>query len=950
MNHYSHYRARLGKSRIARIVSRLFHNIDRTTLIKNLFLTALACALFGAILFLAAYAWYSRDLPDPNTLLTRNVELATKIYDRTGTHLLYTIAGNKERTLVTIDQIPEDLKNAVIAIEDQRFYEHRGISVKGLLRAVIFRGTRGGGSTITQQLVKNAILNNERTFGRKFKEIILSIALERNFTKDQILQMYFNEIGYGGRLYGVESAAQAYYRKHVSDLTLAESATLAGLPQLPTTYLNNFDLLKERRNRVLGEMLEMGFVTQEEADAAMAEEITITIPEGGLATAPHFVLWVKEQLIEKYGEQGIDVEEDGLRILTTLDYDKQKLAEQSVADGVAANGESYGFNNASLVSIDPKTGQVLAMVGSAGWDNEEIDGQVNVALRPLQPGSSFKPIVYAAGFEKGYTPNTLLWDINTTFATATGNYEPKNYSLNESGPVSARKALQGSLNIPAVKMLYLVGVDRALDFAERLGYSTFEDRSDFGLAIVLGGAEVKLLEHTNAYAVFANNGKYRDVVSVLRVEDAEGNVLEEWKAEDHPGTQVMDSNIAAMTSNVLSDNEARAYVFTASNYLTLGSRPAAAKTGTTNDYNDAWTVGYTPSLATGVWVGNTDGTEMFRSADGSKVAAPIWNSYMRAALEGTTIEAFPTASISTTGKAVLDGQMPTQTITIDTISGKLATAYTPERFRKEVTCGEYHEILHYVDKNDPTGPIPENPSSDPYYAAWEASLQDYINRHNADLQDGETAYEDCEIPTEEDDVHTPKNQPSIRISEPDNAEAVGRTFTVRYDVELKRAFSRVEFAVNDRVFDRSTDMDRTEITLPSWVDAGTHTLTVTVYDDAENAGSDDTDITVTEDSTSAASLRITNPFNNQTIVKIAPTYLIALEVQDSSRAERVVVTAKDLWSGVETTVGEVNSPSAISTLQWTLPNESAYIITAMTTYNDGTTAEAEPVKVFVKDL
>lgn len=950
MNRYSHYRARLGKSRLVRLFKRLFHNVDRKTLVKNVFLAGLACILFGAILFLGAYAWYSRDLPDPNILLTRNLALSTKIYDRSGEHLLYTIAGDKERTLVTIDQIPDDLKNAVIAIEDQHFSTHHGISVKGLLRAVIFGGNRGGGSTITQQFVKNAILNNARTFDRKFKEIILSLAIERNFSKDEILQMYFNEIGYGGRLYGVESASQAYYNKGVAELTLSESATLAGLPQRPTAYLNDFNLLKDRRNRVLAEMVEMAFITQEEADAAMAEEITVVLPEGGLETAPHFVLWVKEQLIEKYGEQGIDVEEDGLRIITTLDYDKQKLAEQAVADGVAANGETYGFNNAGLVSIDPKTGQVLAMVGSAGWDNEEIDGQVNVALRPLQPGSSFKPIVYAAGFEKGYTPNTLLWDINTVFATATGPYEPKNYSLNENGPVTVRKALQGSLNIPAVKMLYLVGVERALTFAERLGYTTFGDRANFGLAIVLGGAEVELLEHTNAYAVFANNGKHQDISAVLKVEDANGTVLEEWKADEHQGTQVIDSNIAATVSNVLSDNDARAYVFTTSNYLTLGSRPAAAKTGTTNDYNDAWTMGYTPSLVTGVWVGNTDGTEMSRNADGSKVAAPIWNGYMRAALEGTTIEAFPTANIATTGKAVLDGETPTQTIVIDTVSGKLATSYTPERFRKEVTCGKYHEILHYVNKDAPLDAVPEDPSRDAYYSAWEASLQDYLTRHNANLKDGAVAYETCEIPTEEDDVHTPDNAPEISLREPDNNDEVGREFTVRYNVDLHRDFSRVEFAIDDIFFDSTTDMDQETVRLPSWVNAGEHTFTATVYDDADNAASVTIDIDVTEGSDGGTAIRITNPFNNQTIEKTAATYPISVEVPDDEHAQNLLLTARNLWTGDRSTIGEVANPAAISSILWTLPGEAEYVVSATVTYQNGVTVEAEPVKVFVREL
>lgn len=946
MNRFSQYRAKFSQYRLVRLLQQKWRHMDKKTLIKNLVLLAVGGVLLLAILFLGLYAWYLRDLPDPNTLITRDVQLSTKIYDRTGEHLLYEIAGDEKRTLVTLADIPDDLEHAVLTAEDQKFYEHHGIDFKGMLRAVLFGGSRGGGSTITQQLVKNAILTNEKTFTRKFKEIILSLALEKNFTKDEILQMYFNEIPYGSTNYGIESAAQAYYGKHVSSLTLAESATLAGLPQLPTTYLNNPDLLKARRDWILIGMVEQGYITQSQADEAMATDTPVNVDVTGIDAA-HFVFWVKEQLVEAYGERA--VEQDGLTVITSLDYDKQKIAEAAVKNGVETNGPTYGFNNSGLVAADPKTGEILAMVGSKDYFDDDIQGQVNTTLRPLQPGSSFKPIVYAAAFEKGYTPNTILWDVNTTFPTATGNYEPKNYSLNENGPVTLRAALQGSLNIPAVKLLYLVGVQRALDFAERLGYSTFEDRSDFGLAIVLGGAEVKLVDHTAAYGVFANGGTYHEPVSILKVTDAQGNVLDEWKAEEHAGEQVIDRNIAAMTSNVLSDNAARAYVFGANNYLTLGSRPAAAKTGTTNDYNDAWTMGYTPSLVAGVWVGNTDGTEMRRSADGSKVAAPIWNEFMRNALEGTTIEAFPSATIDTTGKDVLDGVMPTKTVTIDTISGKLATEFTPERYRKEVRCGEYHEILHYVDKDNPRGGAPSDPSRDAYYDDWENSLLSYIARHNASLKDGDVAYEECEIPTEEEDVHTARNTPEVTIREPGAHDDVGRSFTVAYDVDVRRDFGRVEFSIDGAYFASSTDRDEDTITLPAWVAAGSHTLTVTAYDDVDNAGSDDVAITVTESSTASSNLHITNPFNNQTIEKTAPTYTLTVEVPAHNDVARIVITSKNLWTSENSTVAEVASPSAIQSVAWTLPVEAQYALYATAYYADGSIAEATPVKVYVRD-
>lgn len=952
MHRYSHYRSKLSLSRLGRLIKTTREAIrkgDTRTLVKNAVLAAGALFLFGAILFLLAYAWYSRDLPDPNTLLTRDVALSTKIYDKTGEHLLYEIAGDKKRTLVTLEQIPQDVKDAVIAAEDANFYSHHGISIKGLARAVIYGGSRGGGSTITQQLVKNAILTNERKLTRKFKEIILSLAIERNFTKDQILQMYFNEIGYGGRNYGIESASQEYFDKSVEDLTLSQSATLAGLPQLPTYYLNNPDALVARRDWILGRMVELGYISQEEADAAKAEEVAISVDVSNI-TAPHFVMWVKEQLVEMYGER--EVEEGGLKVLTSLDYDKQAFAEEAVVAGVEARGESYGFNNSGLVAIDPKTGQVLAMVGSADYFNDEIDGQVNVSLRPLQPGSSFKPIVYAAAFEKGYTPNTIVWDVNTVFPTATGNYEPHNYDLGERGPLTLRKALQGSLNIPAVKTLYLTGIDRALDFAERLGYTTFADRSNFGLAIVLGGAEVQLLEHTNAYATFATNGLHRDIVGILKVEDSKGTVLTEWKAEEHAGEQVVDSNITAMLSNVLSDNAARSYVFGPSSYLQLGGRPVAAKTGTTNDYNDAWTMGYTPSLAAGVWVGNTNGAEMRRGADGSIVAAPIWNAFMQKALEGTTIEAFPAANIPVTGKDMLDGKIPTQTITIDTASGKLATELTPERFRKEVTCGDYHEILYYVDKNDPLGPAPSDPTRDPYYSIWEAAVKAWIDEHNTTLEEGETAYEDCEIPTENDDVHTERNQPEIDIREPDNNNNVDRDFEVRYRVEMRREFSRVEFYIDGTYVDSSTNMSSEDIRLPSWVEAGEHTLSATVYDDVDNQNSDSVTINVTEAGSGAPGIgpTVTNPFNEQTIETTGGNYSVIVETRNADEATQLLLYATNLWTGARTLIGETSAPASIGTINWTLPDEAEYSLVAEVTYADGTVVESEAVRVFVKTI
>lgn len=923
--------------------------IKKGSLIKNLLLLCLALFLGGAILLLSMFAWYSQGLPDPDTILNRDIAQSTKIYDRTGEHLLYEIAPEQKRTLVTIDEIPLIVQQATITAEDRNFYEHSGISIKGIVRAVLSNvinldPTGQGASTITQQFIKKAFLTDDKTYSRKIKEIVIAIALEKKFEKDEILQMYLNEIPYGGTNYGIESAAQSYYNKSIQDVSLAEAATLAALPNRPSTFLNNPDLLKARRDWILDGMVEEGYVTQEEADGAKAQDTPITISLHNIE-APHFVLWVKEQLEEKYGAR--TTETGGLKVITSLDYDKQKIAEEAVTNGLVAKGATYNFNDIGLVSIDPKTGHILSMVGSPDYWNDEADGQVNVTLRPLQPGSSIKPLVYATAFERGYTPNTVLWDVKTTFPTATGNYEPNNYDGREHGYVTMRKALQGSLNIPAVKTLYLAGIENTLSFGERLGYTTLREEY-VGLSMVLGGVRVTPLEHTSAYAAFANGGVRHEPVAILKVEDASGEVLDEWKAEDNPGTQAMNSNLAAVMSNVLSDNAARAYIFGSNNYLTLSGRPAAAKTGTTNEYKDAWTMGYTPSLATGVWVGNADGTVMGARADGSVVAAPIWKEYMDRALKGTPAESFPPAEIASTGKPILDGKIPATTVVIDTASGKLATDLTPERFREEKVCGEYHTILTYIDRENPLGDAPKDPAkADPYYTPWESAIQSYLGRTGGD---GQPKLESCEVPTEEDDVHTQRNKPEIEIREPDNNQNVGRTFTVELDVDTKRAFGRIDYSIDGTYVSTSFDPEGTTLTLPGWVSRGEHTLIAAVYDDVDNTAQDTVQINVNE-SGSEGSFRITNPFEGQTIEKTVDTYNIAIEVPNAGDLATLKVTAQNLWTGEVIVVGETTSPQSITTIVWNLPNTAQYSLTASATtnINGGSTLVSPPVTVYVKE-
>lgn len=916
-------------------------------IIKKTFQLGIVAALLGSLTLLAAFAWYSRDLPDPNSLLTRDVSQSTKIYDRSGAHLLYEVAPDENRTLITIDQVPEYLKQATITAEDRKFYEHHGIDYLGLVRAVVVNTIKlsriKGTSTITQQLVKNAILSSERSYVRKLKEFMLSIAIERTFSKDQILQMYLNEIGYGSTNYGVEAAAHSYFGKSAKDVSLAEAATLAALPNQPSRFLNNPDLLVQRRDWILNSMAELGYISKEQAEEAIKTDTALALNLHNI-TAPHFVMWVKGQLEDEYG--ATEVETGGFKVITTLDYDKQLIAEEAVKNGVEMNGEKYSFKNGALLAIDPKTGEVLSMVGSPDFFDEENDGQVNVTLRSLQPGSSIKPIVYAAAFEKGYTPDTLLWDVTTTFPTETGDYQPKNYDETEHGLVSMRKALQGSLNIASVKTLYLLGIEKALAFATRLGYTTLNDPSKVGLSMVLGGAEVKMIDHVAAYGAFANGGKRVTPFGILKVENKLGEVVEEKKIIDGP--QVLDQKVVSAITNVLADNNARSYVFGANNYLTLGDRPVAAKTGTTNDFNDAWTVGYTPSIVTGVWVGNANGAPMSRGADGSKIAAPIWNEFMRRALLGEAVEGFPEYIKETTGKSVLDGILPQQVVTVDEASGKLATDRTPESFRETLSCGEYHTILKYLSKDDPRGAAPSDPNADPYYSVFEAAISDYISRHNANLKEGEVALSTCTPPTEYDDVHVKKNIPNVRLISPDGGDSVGRAIEIKTEIEIKRSYSRTAVFLDGSLIGTIKNRDGGTVNLPAWVQKGAHSLTVTVYDDVDNSGSAGANISVNQDGANL-SIRITNPFNSQTIEKTESFYRMVVEVPGASEVKKLSVRARSLWTGAEKEITVLESATAINQIDWFLPEAGEYVLEADGILNDGSVIGSEPVTVMVTE-
>ncbi len=918
---------------------RLWNRLLSRGILKNAFLVVILLGIMGSLGVLGAFAFYSRNLPDPAQLTERKISQTTKIFDRTGTHLLYEVYGDQNRTLVKTQEgfckddpsfetdpngIPLKMLEATITAEDRGFCTHPGYDLKGLARAVLFGGTRGGGSTLTQQLVKNAILSNEKSISRKVKELIVAIELERRYSKDEILQIYFNEIPYGSTYYGIQAASQNFYGKQVKDLTLGEIATLAAIPKAPTTYINNPDMLSARRDWILDGMVDQGFITKDESIVAKAEDNSLNAKVSNIH-APHFVFYVKQQLEDKYGQYA--AENGGLKVTTSLDYDLQTIAEEEVTKGVEAKGEKYGFTNGALVSMDPKTGQVLAMVGSKDYFDDAIDGQVNVALRPRQPGSSFKPMVYTSGFEKGYTPNTIMWDVNTSFPNGNDKpYQPFDYDLGERGPLRVRNSLQSSLNLPAIEMTYLVGVSGVLDFAERMGYTTFGDRSRFGLSVGIGAGEVTLLEHADAFATLANEGVRHPAVSILKVEGADGTVLDEWKAD--PGKNVLDPNVARMTSNVLSDEPAREAVFGPNNLLHLSDRPVAAKTGTTNDFYDAWTMGYTPSIVTGVWVGNNKYVPMRKGSDGSIVAAPIWYGFMSRALAGKPIDYFTAPNIPITGKSVIDGIMPATTVTVDTFSGKLATEYTPASKKEERTYAEYHSILHYVDRANPLGPAPTDPTADPFYAAWEKGIADWIAKR--ELETG-TQIVQASAPTEFDDVHVPANLPVVRLTSPArDAEFDARSIDIATEADAPRGVRRVEFYVDGYFLGADTSYPwQLFATIPNTLSRGYHTLKAVAYDDADNSGSDTVGIKVNSEA-AATGFEMIDPKSGQTIERTAETYTIVTSLQDPTQFSNVSVYAQEIGNGNKSLVETKYDPSSpFLTFTWQLPQSGDWALSAV---------------------
>jgi len=576
-----------------------------------------------------------KDLPSPKKLTSRNIELSTKIYDRNGI-LLYTIYKDKNRTPVKLSQVPKHVQLATLAAEDAEFYMHPGFSIRGMLRAItknLKEGKLEGGSTITQQLVKNALLSSEKTFIRKARELILSVGVELTYEKDQILEMYLNEVNYGGTVYGIEEAARHYFGKNVENLTLSESAMLAGLPKSPTKFSpfgGNPDLAFARQREVLYLMKVNKFITEEEENKAINQRLSFIANKQNIL-APHFVMYIKEKLVDMYGEEMVLT--GGLSVTTSLDLNIQLLAEEAVKEEIDKL-KNLNVGNGAVVILNPKTFEILAMVGSKDYFDIQNGGNVNVTVRPRQPGSSIKVINYAQALSGNYTLATIVDDTPITYIIkGQPPYSPKNYDNTYRGKMTVRQALAQSRNIPAVRILASYGVSEMIDLGQKMGITTWNDRSRFGLSLTLGGGETKLLDLASVYAVIANYGKGKQIKDILEVKNNNGKILYSKNNFEENGEQVIDPRVSYLLIDVLKDNIARSPAFGANSMLVIPNHPeVAVKTGTSNNLKDNLTIGFSQDFVVAVWVGNNNGSPMARIASGITGAAPIWNRIMKSLL------------------------------------------------------------------------------------------------------------------------------------------------------------------------------------------------------------------------------------------------------------------------------------------------------------------------------
>lgn len=811
--------------------------------------------LIGSSAILAAFivmiVVFSFDLPKPGQIAQYHPTGSTKIYDRNG-KILNDIYGEERRTVIGTADMPKAVKDATVAIEDRYYYSHHGVNFRAIARAifvdVVRRSKSQGGSTITQQLVRNAIDNvgKKKSFTRKIKEVILALEFEQIHSKDEIITLYLNEIPYGNNFYGIESASLGYFgiRAKELDPTLvsddkekakrwAQIAMLTSLPQAPTYYNpygNHNDQLKSRRDIVLQKLADQGYISNDIAKSAKTYDVLDGVAKSKEnITAPHFVFYIREQLVDLLGGGQVGerrLASEGYKVTTTLDLDLQREAEKIISNKAPSIFKSTQASNAALVSTDTKTGQILAMVGSVDY-NEKKFGSVNVTTANRQPGSSFKPIVYASLFKKNWSPGSTIFDLESTYDQSRGDeIWPHNYSGGGRGPLTIRNALGQSLNISAIKAQALAGTKEAVDTARDLGISTLEDPEKYGLAMVLGAAEVKMVDMVGAYSVFANNGDLHPVSGILKIEDQGGQVIQEWR--DQP-KQVLDSGIAYEISSILSDNDARTPTFGARSPLTLPGRVVAAKTGTTSNYRDAWTIGFTPQITTAVWVGNNNNKEMTHSGAGAMAAAPIWHDFMVKAHENKPEEQFTRPdSIKDCTVAKYSNKRPTDVTPPDNIIRDLCTEWqNPTEDDDAWKTVRLYKPDQTKLANDTTPPsliatkvFTTIHSERPTDAIWENPVLRWANDNGISSQN---------IPTDTYDPNNAGDRLSVSIVSPSDGTTQKGKITLQSFAESKFGVSHMLMYIDDILVAQPNAPWTAEFDTSSLVD-GRHTFKVVARD------------------------------------------------------------------------------------------------------------------------
>ena len=795
-------------------------------------------------------------MPDLNSFENRKISDSTKIYDRTGTILLYDTGANAKRSTLPLTDISPFIQRATIAIEDSNFYNNIGIEPTSIVRALIANIATGGygqgASTITQQVVKNSLLTQDKTISRKIKEWVLSIKLTKIMTKDKILETYLNDTSYGGTIFGVEEASQQFFGRPAKDVTLGQAAYLAAIPQAPTyfsPYGTHRDALTTRHNVVLQRMHDLGMITDADYKSALAEKVEFLSRNSGSIRAPHFVMFVRDYLTQKYGDDVVN--NGGLRVITSLDYDMQQKAEDAVNKFAPSMATNFNASNTAMVAIDPKTGDILTMIGSKDYFDPSIDGNFNIALAERQPGSTIKPFVYSTAFKKGYTPETVLFDVPMEFSTqctvdgkpkdptanaSTTCYAPNDYDQKFEGPLTIKKALAESRNLPAIQALYLAGIKDSIQTAHDMGITSLNDPDRYGLTLVLGGGEVNLLDMTSAYGVFANDGIRNPYRSVLKVTDSKGNVLEQGTTSP---SQVLQPEIARQISDILSDPAVR--MDSLKQIAESVGRQVAIKTGTTNDYRDVWIMGYTPSLVVGAWAGKNDNSPMSHNVAGL-IISPLWGAFVSQVAKNFPPENFQSPPPPLTdGPAVLRGIWQGGTAyKVDSISGKLATQYTPVETQKDIVIPSVHSILYWVDKDNPRGPAPADASTDSQYPYWEYGVRKWFTtvwqKDHPEFKEGTSS---ISIPTSYDDVHTSNTVPQVAIVSPTPGSTVSADslLTVQLQSHSIYPLKKTELYINNK-YVLSSETDPSHISfVPSDIGAlssATNTLSFTVYDNIYN--------------------------------------------------------------------------------------------------------------------